>query len=96
MGYIDPKGQWVIEPQFDEAESFSEERAVVANGITRRSKLLEAEGGKWGYIDRTGKLVVGMKYDNAYAFNNGLARITIGDKVGYIDKAGRHIWEPTN
>ena len=60
-------------------------------------------GGKWGYIDKTGKEVVPCKYDFASSFSDGLAAVNIGavydwtmehssmygGKWGYIDKTGK-------
>ena len=46
-GYIDPSGKWVIPPQFDYAEKFSD-------GLARvewRQKL------EWGYIDKHGRVI---------------------------------------
>ena len=45
-GYIDVKGQWVIEARFDQGGDFLGELAPVR---------LER---KWGYIDRVGRFVV--------------------------------------
>ena len=44
-GYIDKEGKFVINPQFDCAEDFSEGLAKVK------------VGGKYGWIDKTGKIV---------------------------------------
>ena len=56
-------------------------------------------GGKWGYIDKTGKYVVNPQFDEVWSFSEGLAGVIIGDwktsKWGYIDKTGKYIWEPT-
>jgi len=51
---------------------------------------------KYGYIDKTGKIVIEPKFDNAWSFSEGLARVKIDDKDGYIDKTGKYVWEPTN
>ncbi|MEE8043841.1 MAG: WG repeat-containing protein [Thermodesulfobacteriota bacterium] len=45
-GFVNKKGEIVIEPQFENAVSFSGGLAIVELG-----------GGKWGYIDKKGKLV---------------------------------------
>ena len=52
-----------IEPQFDEAWSFSEGLA--------RVKI----GSKWGYIDRTGEMVIKPQFDYVQSFSKGLAMV---------------------
>ena len=49
---------------------------------------VEGENGKCGYIDKTGKEVIPCIYENAGAFQDGLAGIIMDGKHGYIDKAG--------
>jgi hypothetical protein len=51
--------------------------------------------GKWSYINKAGQTVIPAKYDEAYIFSEGLARVTIGeDTDGYIDKTGKIIIKP--
>ncbi|MBW4574012.1 MAG: WG repeat-containing protein [Aphanothece sp. CMT-3BRIN-NPC111] len=42
----------------------------------------------YGYIDKTGKLVVSPRFDYASNFSEGLAGVGIGKKSGYINKKG--------
>jgi hypothetical protein len=44
--------------------------------------------GKWGYLDRDGKVVLPFQYVFAGPFNNGMARVRVGDKFFFIDKLG--------
>ena len=46
-------------------------------------------GGKWGYIDETGRVVISYMYEDAGGFSEGLAAVKKGGKWGYIDKTGR-------
>ncbi len=66
----------------DSIDSFSEGLALVK---------LDA---KFGYIDKTGSVVIPIKYDFAYAFSEGLAAITVNENSGYIDKTGKNIIPP--
>lgn len=78
---------FAIEPQFEAAREFSGGLAAV---------LVDK---KWGFIDKTGKLVIQPKYpvhyDTAltatYTFKDGLAIVSLNDKVGYIDKTGKEV-----
>ncbi len=44
---------------------------------------------KLGYIDRTGKIVIEPKFEEAENFSEGLATVKIGEKFGYIDRTGK-------
>ena len=46
------------------------------------------QGGKWGYINREGRVVIEPAYDYAHAFHDGRALIKVGKKYGYIDGRG--------
>jgi len=79
--YYDKNGQGSGEKESDDFEklsidtlSFSEDMAKV--------KI----SGKWGFIDKTGKVIIKPKYDDASDFSEGLAKVNLGGKWGYIDK----------
>jgi hypothetical protein len=60
-----------------------------------------------GYIDHTGKTIIEPKFDVAYDFVDGIAKVYFSEKVssaaasvtrtghGYIDKRGRFVWRST-
>ena len=62
-GYVDDKGQYIINSQFEDAYNFSEGLAAV-----------EKEG-VWGYIDKKGNVVIDFKYETADDFGEGLAPV---------------------
>lgn len=77
-GYINRKGEVVIQPQFAQAWFFSEGLAVAC-----------IEYGKCGYIDRTGKFAINPQFQEAARFSEGLAAVVVEDRIGYIDKIGK-------
>jgi len=44
---------------------------------------------KYGYIDKTGALVIPQKFDGAYDFFEDLACVKVGEKYGFIDRTGK-------
>ena len=52
------------------------------------------QGNKWGYIDKTGRLIIPFKFDAADDFSEGLAAVEIKEKTGYIDKTGKFVIPP--
>ena len=82
-GYIDVKGNYVIDPQFEDASlspsPFKEGLACVKFG-----KL-------FGYINKKGKMVIPPVFRIPCGFSNGVAGYAKG---GYINKEGKYIWRP--
>lgn len=118
-GYIDKTGKVVIPFQYDGADRFFEglasvlvgaklvdvEVTVYGTGGAPPVKKLEKQlvGGKYGYIDTTGKMVI-PPYIYAGKFSEGLAAVGVGGKwfgnlygggkLGYIDKTGKMVISP--
>ncbi len=68
---------------------------VVRKAITLPDMLYPArQGDEWGYIDKTGRMVIAPAFDRAGDLLEGLARVRVGDKWGYIDKTGRMVIAP--
>lgn len=84
-GLINKKGEYVVPPQFDRFDSFSEGLAVVERERKR------------GYVDQTGKIVIPLKFESVTGdFSEGLAIVALNhdDKIGYIDKTGNYVISP--
>jgi hypothetical protein len=98
-GYIDRDGKVIIPMQFGIASNFSEGLAQVCIGTCQWEKD-KGYSGKFGFIDHSGHFVINPQYDNAWDFKNGFAKVVVGkgndEKTGYIDKAGKVIWQPSN
>ena len=50
---------------------------------------------KWGFMDRTGKLVIDYQYDNVYDFSEGLAYVMSENFTGFIDATGKQVINTT-
>ncbi len=50
--------------------------------------------GKWGFIDRTGKVIVSPQFKNAWDFSEGRAGVLVGDRFGFIDQTGKVVIQP--
>ncbi|MCB0190342.1 MAG: WG repeat-containing protein [Anaerolineae bacterium] len=86
-GYVDLSGAFVIEPQFEQADDFSEGLAAV-----QVDDLM-------GYIDSSGATVIEPQFELAGPFREGLALIAVigGDdqlSFGYVDTTGQLAIEP--
>src|SRR6185312_11298582 len=65
-------------------------QAFTALGDIFYDDIMSAEiGKKWGFIDKTGKLIVPAIYDEVVHFSAGLAIVRKAGKTGYIDKTGK-------
>jgi len=52
------------------------------------------QNGKWGYIDKLGRVIVEPTYDEADMMSDGMAAVVLKGKLGYIDSTGRLAIEP--
>lgn len=52
------------------------------------------QGGKWGYINRAGEVVIAPQFNLANNFSEGLAAVLTRDGWGYIDATGRMVIAP--
>jgi len=75
-GYINTKGEQIVECKFDNAWSFNEGFASVEKDR------------KWGYINTKGEQIVECKFDDACDFNEGFAWVKKDGKWGRINTKG--------
>src|SRR5882762_11324102 len=63
---------------------------------SRETKILfpVEKDDKWGFIDRTGRIVVPLQFDSANDFHEGLALVTAKGKKLFIDETGRIVITP--
>jgi hypothetical protein len=91
-GYFDRQGKVPVEPKYDDAGRFSEGLAAVNEGAKSAGfpRPFVREGGKWGFIDTTGRLVIPMRFSwvDFHGFSDGFALVSAGGTSFYIDKTG--------
>jgi len=64
--------------------------AAASTGSDGESPLFRIRrDGKWGYIDRSGKVVIAPRFDGAEPFSEGLAAVRSGETMGYVDETGK-------
>jgi len=66
---------------------FQYERSEISG--EKKTLYLISENGKWGYIDKTGKVVLAPNYYSAQDFSEGLAAVRKNGLYGYIDQDGK-------
>jgi hypothetical protein len=59
-------------------------------------KLIPIKSGdKWGYIDKTGKLIINPQFEEAHLFREGLALVKSNEeKYGFIGEDGKYLINP--
>ena len=73
--FIDPKGN-VIAKGYRAISEFHEGLAGVS------------DGSKYGFVDKTGQIIIGLQFEKAGMFNEGLASVSQNGKWGYINQKG--------
>ena len=97
-GFVDRTGRLVVDATFEDAESFREGLAPVK---VRSEKTVwcppDATGSRsgstmmWGYIDKTGKMVIPAVFNSAAPFSEGVAAVSKCDEAYFIDKTGKTV-----
>lgn len=84
-GIIRKDGTWVLPPTYPFLHSMSESRAA----------FVDQASGKWGFLDETGNVVIRPQFDTAGSFEGGLAQVQMQGRLGYIDRNGQYVWDPS-
>lgn len=80
-GYINKRNEVVIPLKLE----------PIWQGEFHKNRAVFKEGVKYGYIDRTGEVVIAPIYDSALPFEDGIAYVEKNGKSGYIDPNGKEI-----
>ncbi len=85
LGYINNRGEWVIQPQFDAGKNFD-----ASTGLAR----IKTHTGNWAYTNKTGELTYVNDTEVWGDFSEGLTDGKKGDKKGFYDSKGKWVIEP--
>ncbi|MCL2816459.1 MAG: WG repeat-containing protein [Oscillospiraceae bacterium] len=96
-GAVDGEGNVVIPFEYDEVSSLGEGFMSTKKGDTysdspiydSANDFIEGlvavqKGGKWGYIDETGEIIIPIEYDSVGRFNEGLSAVQKDGKWGIL------------
>lgn len=108
VGYIDKSGNFVIKPNFDDTLIVTVGPASISEVFTY--DIFGTEGtfseglasvkikGKYGFIDRSGQVVIPPQFVHAGMFKEGLAPVAIKNGrrrvYGFIDHSGKYAIKP--
>jgi hypothetical protein len=82
-GFLDSTGTRVIQPQFDAADDFENNRAIVSIQ------------GQYGLIDLKGEFIIRPQFDFLYDLGGGYYQTKdLTGKVGVIDSTGKTVLDP--
>ena len=100
-GYIDGRGKFIVRPKYTRAYPFSNGLGRVNMGSTyHRLGGVGWFGGKWGFVDRSGRLAIPLRTCRTMQkFSCGLAAVHVQTskhtwKWGYIDTSGKMVIPP--
>ena len=95
---MDQTGKMLIASQFEDAENFSEGLAPVKVRSAETVWCPADESGNrsgstmmYGYIDKTGTLVIPAVFNSAEPFSEGVAAVRKCDQAFFIDKTGKTV-----
>jgi hypothetical protein len=93
-GYINKKGEPVIDFKFKNANAFCEGLAAVREANRGFDSTPDTD--RSGYIDKTGAYAIPPKFNMAWNFSEGLARVQAGREMAFINKHGAIVFTVTN
>jgi hypothetical protein len=97
LGFADTTGKAVIPPRFAKVTEFSEGLAgfsgftgVPVEGAPVKPEMTESN--LFGFIDKTGRVVIKPRFDAVGQFEQGVALVKVGGKMQLIDKTGKTLF----
>lgn len=83
-GYINPQGQMIISPQFEEANDFDESYGLASICLD----------GKWGLIDIKGNIVIEPQFSATYGIHDDMLAVKMNGSKRYFNVIEKTLLEP--
>ncbi|WP_169943246.1 WG repeat-containing protein, partial [Campylobacter sp. RM15925] len=90
-GYINTKGEQVVECKFYEVLGFIEGLAKVKKGL--KQFTINNKGNFVVHDENNNQMEISSKFDDVYDFSEGLAAVKKDGKWGYINAKGEQVVE---
>jgi hypothetical protein len=95
MGYVDGRtGRIAVPMIYDAVQPFSDGFAAVNLGGAPSEVHGYFEGGKWGFVNTRGEVVIPIMYDFAGGFRYGAAMVSLNDTEFFINARGEEVPPP--
>ncbi len=99
-GFINSEGRLIGEPRFSMPVpimrmAWHGPYGPVNTIIATEGMICVHQGGKYGFIDQSGAVIVEPRYDSALGFSEGLAAVAVGKKWGFINAKVEMVIEPS-
>ncbi len=106
-GFIDKTGDIIIPCEWQSAGDFCGglsciiQNSLIVMRPDREARIygvglapVQNSSGKYGYIDKTGNIIIPCQWEKAEGFSKGLALVTNSNKTkSYIDNSGNVVWK---
>jgi hypothetical protein len=98
-GVIDKTGRTIVAPTYKRITSGDGEQDAFQEGLAMVEVANESGFPHYGYIDRSGKMIIRSRFTLANPFSEGLAAVTESgvsrtQKWGFIDRTGNWVIQP--
>lgn len=98
-GFVDTTGKPVIVPRFSMVTDFSDglagfcgDRQPAMVGAPVEGAPLRPDSQLYGFIDKTGRVVIEPRFDSVGQFEQGVALVCVGGETLLIDKNGKTLF----
>ena len=90
LGYITPDGRFAIKAAGWDFGTIYQGFGVFTDGLAP----VNQGDSKAGFIDRTGRIQIPMRFNWTPGFSEGMAAVQVGDRWGYINTTGTMVIQP--